>query len=314
MIPAIELNANRSERVCYDNPDYPVYIRRALLSHYPDFQAPDHWHDDIELIYVFSGQMKYNINGEIVSLKPGGGIFVNSGQMHYGFSDTREECDFLCVIFHPLFLCPSYPYEKNFMEPVIQNTQMPFLLLGTDLSWHQDICAHLVQVWKDRDLPAAPLRALSSFAWILSLLYEHMQSDTRKDTRSSCNLQIIKKMVQFIQKNYTEKITLSQIASAGGVGQSKCCKLFTKYFSQTPNEYLNHYRLSKSVVLLRSTDMSVTEIALSVGFGSASYYAETFRKWLNKSPTDLRRETRTHSRHPDQKVSCRNNEKKGSIT
>lgn len=60
-------------------------------------------------------------------------------------------------------------------------------------------------------------------------------------------------------------------------------------FSQSPNVYLNQYRINKSIELLKNTDMTMIEIAFSVGFGSASYYSETFRKWTKKSPTDFRR-------------------------
>ena len=69
-------------------------MREALLSQYPEYRAPSHWHDDIEFICVLSGGMKYNVNGEIVNLKKGEGIFVNSGQMHSGFSDNGQECGF----------------------------------------------------------------------------------------------------------------------------------------------------------------------------------------------------------------------------
>ena len=96
-------------------------------------------------------------------------------------------------------------------------------------------------------------------------------------------------MIGFIQKNYTRRISLKEIALSGAVGQSKCCKLFAKYLGQTPNTYLNRYRLNKSLEFLRNGDMSITEIALSVGFGGASYYAEIFRKCFGKSPTEFRR-------------------------
>ena len=94
-----------SEKVQYNDPDYPVYIRRNFLSTYPHYAAPSHWHEDIELIAVLSGQMKYSVNGEIIDLKEGEGIFVNSRQMHFGFSDTNAECEFLCTLFHPMLLC-----------------------------------------------------------------------------------------------------------------------------------------------------------------------------------------------------------------
>lgn len=96
-------------------------------------------------------------------------------------------------------------------------------------------------------------------------------------------------MTGFIQQNYTSRISLKEIAAAGSVGISKCCKLFSRYFSQSPNLYLNQYRLNKSAQLLRETDMTITEIALSTDFGSASYYAESFRKWAGMSPGKFRK-------------------------
>ena len=96
-------------------------------------------------------------------------------------------------------------------------------------------------------------------------------------------------MTGFIQQNYASRISLKEIAAAGSVGISKCCKLFSRYFSQSPNLYLNQYHLNKSALLLRETDMTITEIALSTGFGSASYYAESFRKWAGMSPGEFRK-------------------------
>ncbi len=66
----------------------------------------------------------------------------------------------------------------------------------------------------------------------------------------------------------------------------------SRYFSQSPNLYLNQYRLTKSAELLRETTMSITEIALSTGFSGASYYAETFRKWAGISPGEFRKNSK----------------------
>lgn len=63
-----------------------------------------------------------------------------------------------------------------------------------------------------------------------------------------------------------------------------------RFLNQTPMAYVNQYRLYQSLELLRDTAMSVMEIALAVGFGSASYYAETFRKNFDQSPTQYRKE------------------------
>ncbi|WP_443770965.1 cupin domain-containing protein [Anaerostipes sp.] len=49
-----------------------------MLSSYHNFEAPPHWHDDIELITVLQGKMEYNVNGEIVTIQQDEGIFINS--------------------------------------------------------------------------------------------------------------------------------------------------------------------------------------------------------------------------------------------
>lgn len=141
-----------------------------------------------------------------------------------------------------------------------------------------------------KDIKTAPVDVLSAFSAIWSLLYENIPPNDTVISVQNNDLTIMKNMVGFIQKYYTRKICLSDIAASGAVGQSKCFKLFAKYFGQTPNVYLTQYRLDKSIELLCDTSMSITEIALSVGFNGASYYAETFRRWFGKSPTEFRNE------------------------
>lgn len=290
MLISMELNDDHSEKVRYDYPDYPIYIRKGLLSHYPNYTAPNHWHDALEFIFVFSGAMKYNINGHIVLIQTGEGIIVNSGQMHFGFSRTKSECEFICVLLPPILLCGSYAFERDYILPVIQNTAMPYMLLTPQTPWH-NLCLNFIRAfYENKDSAIAPLKITADFAALWTILFENMPKSPSEKSPQNRDLTIIKNMTGFIHKNYAKKMTLSDIARAGAVGQSKCCKLFHQYFSQSPIAYLIQYRLTKSVELLRDTDMSMTEIAFFVGFGNASYYAETFRKWLGQSPTAFKRQ------------------------
>ena len=234
--------------------------------------------------------MNYNVNGVISHLFSGQGIVVNAGQMHFGYSEQRSECEFICVLLNPMVLCSTPSFEQDFIEPVISNTQAPYICLSSECIWQKNIYERIISIYENRERKTAPLQILSDFSAIWSLLFENMPSDDKKNQRQNRELFIIKSMVQFIQKNYTEKITLSDIAKSGSVGESKCYKLFLKFFSQSPNVYLTQYRLNRSIDLLQTTDMPIIEIALSVGFSGASYYSETFRKWMNKSPTQFRKD------------------------
>ena len=283
------VNDDYSEKVQYDDPDYPVMISRDFLSSYPNYAAPSHWHDDIELIAVLSGQMQYSVNGEIFGLCAGEGVFINSRQMHFGFSADREECEFICILLHPMLLGATPAYEHDFVLPVIRRSGLPYLCLHADISWQRQIWALIGRMYEVREQKTAALQVQAAFLLVWSLLYEHIPLEKTTGTLQDGDLVIMKNMIGFIQKNYMDRISLSEIAAAGMVGQSKCCKLFARYLGETPNRYLMQYRLNKSMHMLKNTDKTITEIAMETGFGSGSYYAESFRKWIGKSPREFRK-------------------------
>ena len=103
------------------------------------------------------------------------------------------------------------------------------------------------------------------------------------------HLSALKEMVAFIQEHYREKISLSDIARAGGVGKTSCCAIFRRFVNQTPNAYLTDYRLRKGAELLLSTNLTVTEICYEVGFSGGSYFTETFHRCLGCSPGEYRK-------------------------
>lgn len=188
-----------------------------------------------------------------------------------------------------MLLCSTPAYEKNFVLPLIRNDNVPFCIMDPSIQWQKIILEQLSSMYAHRQDKTAPLRILSSFSLIWTLLLENLPAVSPEKNDIDPDLSMIRSMTGFIQQNYTSRISLSDIAGAGSVGISKCCKLFSRYFNQTPNLYLNQYRLNKSAELLRETNMPITEIALSTGFSGASYYAETFRKWVGMSPGEFRK-------------------------
>lgn len=286
----MEVKDDRSEKIRYDYADYPIYMRKGLLSSYPNYAAPVHWHDDIELIAVLSGEMQYNVNGEVIVLKENEGIIVNARQLHFGFSEERKECDFICILLHPLMLCTTSAYERDFVLPVLHNRNATFVKLNKGIIWQKEILEDIEHMYSVKDEKSAPIKVQTLFLNIWVRLYENITHENRPKIQNA-DLSILKNMIGFIQQNYAVKISLADIAASGAVGQSKCCKLFAKYISQTPNMYLTQYRLDKSTKLLKNTDMTVTEIAHTVGFNGSSYYAESFRKWYGISPSEYRKQS-----------------------
>lgn len=283
------LNPDRSERVFYNKADYPAYIKKGFLSAFPNYTAESHWHDDVEFILVLSGEMLYNINGEIVLLQEGEGIFVNSKQFHFGYSDRKKECIFICILLHPMLLCSSKSVEQNYINPIILNDYIPFYHIKGSSEWEKEILSRIKYIYDIQDNKTAELKIHKAFLDIWINLCENTVTIQKVRNFKNNSLSVLKKMILFTNQNYKEKITLADIASSGNVGKTCCCSIFKKYINKTPIEYLTEFRLRKGLELLRNTDMTVLEISFEVGFSGASYFSETFRKFYDCTPIEYRK-------------------------
>ncbi len=283
----VDKRADNSEKVKYDYDGYMAYIRRGLLSFYPNFAADSHWHDDLEFISILSGSMDYNVNGEIIHLEVGQGIIVNARQIHYGFSLEHKDCDFYCVLLRPMLLCTSQNVDRDYVSPILYDDSLPCILLDSRTEWQKAILSDIEAIYLCKDKANAPLYVQNIFYHIWIILSENALN-IRRTKRQDRNLSVLKDMLMFVQKNYANKITLDDIASAGSVSKSTCLGIFKKYLQDTPTNYLIGYRLKRAMKMLKDSDLSITEIALEVGFCGVSYFAETFRKNYGCSPSEYR--------------------------
>ena len=121
-----DLMKDASEIVHYDSAGIPLYVKSDSLSEYPGMRALCHWHDDLEFIRSREGGMYYRIGSRTVLLKEGDCLIVNSRQMHYGYSRSREECRFLCILVHPRLFSANRTLYDRYIRPFIKNEQAGF--------------------------------------------------------------------------------------------------------------------------------------------------------------------------------------------
>ena len=58
-----------------------------------------------------------------------GAIIVNSRQMHYGYSENGQECDFICILCHPKILTANSVLYQSYITPVLSNPALEYLHL-----------------------------------------------------------------------------------------------------------------------------------------------------------------------------------------
>lgn len=289
-------NPDFSETVAYNNPLFPAYVRYGVLSTYPDYSAVSHWHNDLEFILVKKGKMTYNVNGELTELSENNGIIVNSRQLHYGFSEKHDECEFICIVLSPELLRVNEWFYQNYIEHITESSSFPYLFLEYK-GWQADIWDKLEGIYQtfgsssmQTSIETLPyFELIADFAGVMKILYENLPVENQRKGRESSELAVLKNMISYIEEHFSEHITLEKIASAGACCKSRCSLLFKKYLRDTPMTYTMKLRLRKSLSSLLESDARITDIAYEHGFCGASYYCEAFQKYYGISPLQYRK-------------------------
>ena len=84
-------------------------------------------------------------------------------------------------------------------------------------------------------------------------------------------------MIRYIQNNYTESISLKQLAQTANICEREVQRSFRNVIRQSPIQYLIHYRIEKACHMLDSGEQSIIDICNSCGFSSPSYFTKTFK-------------------------------------
>lgn len=92
----------------------------------------------------------------------------------------------------------------------------------------------------------------------------------------------------YINVHFKEHITLDKLADMTYMNKYYLSHEFKKHTGHSPIEYLLNKRLKEAEKLLGTTDLSITQIAEIVGFGSSSYFSQFFKKNKNMSPREYR--------------------------
>lgn len=273
--------------------DYPFEY------YYDDIHAYDHqwiawhWHAEIELLYVQSGSILCQVGNKKIALQEGDGMFINSKAIH---SMTSKQGGIMPnILFAPSFIAPkSSAVFSKYVFPLI-SADIPCMKLCSSEKWQADLLNILQEIFSlcpDKG-PASELKihSLTEMAWYE--LFVGLQEKIKKKRNCGADLLTqsrIRRMIQFIEENYWDKIALQDIAQSANISKSEAMRCFHLCLGSSPVSFLISYRLHKAAEHMENTQDTITKTALSHGFESAAYFCRAFRKQYGMSPAQYRKQ------------------------
>lgn len=278
------------ETVCHGSDEYPFkyYYEDIWLF---DFHCIDwHWHSEVEFVFIEKGTAEFLVGSGRYVLTEGTGIFINSQVIHR--FEASESVIIPNIVFSPSLLSAedSLIYRK-YIQPLLDSS-VECLIFSPEVPWQKEVLKNLLLVFDVQDTESiGEIKTVELLLKIWETVYENANiSESIPAAKATAHTQAqLQIMMQYIHKNYSEHITLADIAQTVSVSKSSALNIFNKYLRISPVSYLINYRLKRAAKLLASTDSSIYSIASNTGFENVGYFCRSFKELFGVTPSEYRK-------------------------
>lgn len=111
---------------------------------------------------------------------------------------------------------------------------------------------------------------------------------TPPGTAHLIHLRQLRRAKDAMDRDWAEPLDLDAVAAYAGYSRYHFVRAFKAVYGQTPGQYLSRRRIERAEELLRTADLSVTEICMLVGFTSLGTFSTSFKKQTGLSPSEYR--------------------------
>lgn len=270
---------------------FPFFIQYG--GHNEDMQLHKHI-DFSELVIVLNGHATHIVNNEASFIKKGNVFVINGGTQHA----YKDPYDFkICnIMYKPQMLKyagPDLRASRGFqtlfiLEPLYRHLHPYESKLNIPLSSLEHVAvliSNMIDEYQNQHQGYQTMLAsrFMELAVYLSRQYEH------QDDGIESNLMHLASAVSYIEDHYLEPVTLEEIADKSGISVRHLNRIFRAYYMTSPMAYLQRLRLDRACMLLKQTNLSITEISYECGYNDSNYLTRQFRKTYGMTPKAFRK-------------------------
>ena len=264
----------------------------AVCLHPSSYFCGYHSHDFFEMNFVVKGSCVNLIEGQNIIMDKGDMILIHPGAFHTLYAD--ENCKvFNILIDSEWFLKESeniLPNSSAVYEFIKQSKSKNFYKYvfcpDSPHSPSADVAKNLI-AQAQSSLPVRYLLCESSFLTLLATLLQNSESAVLSLGTGKSPNKIIS-ILTYLGDNY-KTATLEDLSEKFFYSKTHLCRLFLQNTGKSFSQTLVDLRISKAVYFLKTTDMTVENIATAVGYVSVEYFQRLFKKMMGVTPGEYRK-------------------------
>ncbi len=267
----------KHEIIDYAN-NIPIKISIQKLNN-----TPLHWHSSIEIYLVLCGNINVILESETFHLLEEDILLINSNQLH----EIHSNGSVVAV------LQLKNTYFKQWLDETTYFQCNSSIYHDKSRYWElKKIIAQLIY----NNYSNTDSNDLLYISLAYQLLHELIKNFKSFDTKlqaagkRSKNLKRLKEIIQYLNENYTENITLSTVAEREYLSPSYLSHFFEKNMGVGFFNYLTDIRMNHAVYDLINTNLTIEQISADNGFANSRYFVSCFKKKYGMLPKQYQKE------------------------
>lgn len=244
------------------------------------FYGQKHTHDFLELTVLLRGEIFFIIEDEEYHLKEKTVIVLNPGTSHFEYSENGMENTLIHIGL------------RHFNFPGFQKDYLPLNSTIIELGDYKEkfftTCEEIISERKETDPGYELILKALVFKLIVYLFRDNNTSLNEEQLliTDQEKQQFVNDVQLYIENHYAEDLSLDNIAQEFHSNPSTLSRSFKDFFGDSPINYLIDYRLTKAKdSILANPEISIKEVAKSVGYEDSLYFSKLFKKRYGESPT-----------------------------
>lgn len=260
----------------------------------------EHRDQGMEVICVLGGVASWQVEGQEIRVPAGSLVVTWPWERHGSVMPTEPGLE---LIFASVSMRRSYrrqPDQLRWPAALMLDNPEGRQLTGQlqmqiqhqrTTRYSQAVLWLLQQMVQERNHPGSHDRVLT--ASLARSLIVHLQrclaeNATDYPPRFEADRRV-QQVMKRIEQRCEQSWSLESMAAACGLGRSRFADLVRQQTGDTPMMYVNRLRVQKAMTLLKTTDRSITDIAMGTGFGSSQYFCRVFKAYTGMTAGEARR-------------------------
>lgn len=248
-----------------------------------------HVHNHYELFYLSKGSCTFLMRSHSYNLVPGSVIIIPPNTPHIIHYTSRQQSVRTSILFRE----PDVIFKNIDLVGEMLKDGKHELILQIPPMYQVHVEQLIRNMEAEQRFNDTKISPTMLSLCLIQLIIIINRFSTGIDTNLIDELHTTNRQVNlaatYINRNYNQRISLSDIADASGFSPNYLSRKFKEDTGIGVHEYLTYVRLNKAAIELAHTDHTITEVALNNGFSDSNYFKDAFHKAYGMSPRDYRK-------------------------